>query len=615
MPSLREDKQPDAVIDLRHRSLQRAQTDEVVLVDDGPPELPPEPVFTHEPVLLDVPGATRKKRRVAELEEIAAVNARAALEARAVAVERHRRLEAATTAWRSTAAELADLRRDLKGFAAARADIIAKERSRAEQAARTDVEAELQQIEAARVELQVEIDHLHVMLTEQQTLSADSTQRLRAEQQQRAKAEKEAKRAIAAYETAERRLETMSEALHRHAADEQARIEAAEAARAEAEAELEALGGGGQVAKLTNRVEDLVVQLGELDTELAAMESRAEAAEAAAEVAVANLATTSADAERASAEVARLQAQLDDVCRERDALRVKVASLEEVNEQWAARATEASARADSAESEWNAAAAGRDDLTTQLAERDAELLDAATGFDAAEAWVAEAEAALASTRRVAEEAKARATVARVRLDEIVDERDTLLATVASLEQAAQERERRAASDLTRAEAALDLADTTGLEEALVAARFDAEALRGETTALAAQLEEAWGQVEEARRVAEAATATARAAHAADAAHPTDAAHETGETGEADAAVDVESTDTADSLLDAFAELAATPDASDGAPVDDGDDRPLEREVRRAPPPPDPEDPDARRAALGFLNSLARDVPASRPHGT
>ena len=535
MPSLREDKQPDAVIDLRHGSLQRAPTDEVVLVEDGLPELPPEPVFSLEPVLLDGPGSTRKKRRVAELEAIVATNARAAVEARGVALEQRRYLEDATAAWHATVAELVALRRDLKGFASARADLIAKERPRAEQAARTHVEAELQQLGAERDGLQTEIDRLRAALTEQQGLNGDSTARLRDEQRKRAEAEGEAKRAIAAYETAERRLETASEALQRHATDEQARIDVAEAARAAAEAELEALGGGGQVAKLTSRVEDLVAQLAELDEELAAAEARAEVAETTAADATATLETATAAAERAGAHASRVEAQLDEILRERDTLRVKVASLEEIGEQ-------------------------------------AEARDAATQHDAAEA-------------------RDRATVARVRLDEIAHERDALVATVAGLEDAAEERERRAADDLARATAALELADTSGLEEQLVAARFEAETLRGETSALAAQLEEAHLQVEEARRLAEAA----RDERAARPPEP---------------ALDVESVDPAAaelSILDAFAELAAPPAADDHTT-----ERAVEPDARIVPPPPDPEDPDARRAALGFLNSLARDLPTTRP---
>jgi len=207
MPSLREDQQPDAVIDLRHGSLHRAPTDEVVLVDDGLPELPPEPVFTHDPVLLDAPGSSRKKRRVAELEAMVATNARAAQEARAVALEQRRHLEAATTAWHATAADQIELRRELKHFASARADLVAKERTRAEQTARTDVAAELQHIEAELVEAKAEAERLRAMLAEQQSVNADSTHRLREEQRERSAAEKEAKRAIAAYETAERRLE------------------------------------------------------------------------------------------------------------------------------------------------------------------------------------------------------------------------------------------------------------------------------------------------------------------------------------------------------------------------------------------------------------------------
>jgi chromosome segregation ATPase len=255
--------------------------------------------------------------------------------------------------------------------------------------------------------------------------------------------------------------------------------------------------------------------------------------------------------------------RLDAITRERDTLQVELTRLEAVGEEWKARAAEAQARADSAES-----------------------------------TVPDIEGALASARSEAEAAKDRATVARVRLDEIVHERDALLGTVATLQHDAQERERQTADDLARAEAALDLAATAGLEEALVAARFDAETLRGETTALAAQLEEAWSQVEAARRAA----TSARAAEAAPPADP------------ADAAVDAESTDAGDSLLDALAELAATPDLEGDGTLDEDRKRPVEREVRMAPPAPDPEDPDARRAALGFLNSLATDLSKSRAYG-
>ncbi len=93
----------------------------------------------------------------------------------------------------------------------------------------------------------------------------------------------------------------------------------------------------------------------------------------------------------------------------------------------------------------------------------------------------------------------------------------------------------------------------------MSAQSDADALRRSANTLSAQLEEAWKQVEEA--------------------HPTD-----------DEAT----------MFDALTELAA---------------KPADHEVSVTPPAPDPEDPDARLAALGYLNSLARDLPRSRRPGT
>ena len=216
--------------------------------------------------------------------------------------------------------------------------------------------------------------------------------------------------------------------------------------------------------------------------------------------------------------------------------------------------------------------------------------------------VASLEASLAAARDDATEAQDRATVARVRLDQLADERDELAAAVAALEQANDEQGRRAADDLARARevaaeaaaraddqaagVAAGAADTAGFQEALVAARFEAEALRGETTVLAAQLEEAWAQVEEARRIADGVPSRTRTRPEAGAPP-------------ADAGGTVDSVATERTLLDAFAELARGAGRR-GA----GRSR---RPVRGAVPP-DPEDPDARRAALGFLNSLATDGP-------
>ncbi len=351
-------------------------------------------------------------------------------------------------------------------------------------------------------------------------------------------------------------------------------------------------------------------QLAEIDAELIAMESRAETAEAAVAVATERLAAAETEAERAGNDVARARKRLDTVSRERDTLRAKLASLEEVGEQEHDRATTAEARAAIAEADLHAAATTRDELAAELSRRDAllerrdaELGEAVDRLDVANTAVADLQVALATARSDIKESTLRSGAAEQRLGDVANERDALLLEVAGLEQAAEERERRAAADLTRVALSSSETQNAELEEALAAARSDADSLRTETTTLSAQLEEAWKQVAAARLLAE----EARAARVAEPRH--------------EPAV---STDDEPLLLDALSELAAPDHHEDEDERRRNEDRreedePGPPEVSVDPPTaehlnPNRGDPDARRAALGYLNSLANDVPASRKFG-
>ena len=89
-----------------------------VLIDDlaaerNSPPLPPEPVFTIDLVEAEA-GGKRGRRYVAELEEHAVRNARAAAEARRIALEQRGHLEAAARGRLEAEREISKLRRELR---------------------------------------------------------------------------------------------------------------------------------------------------------------------------------------------------------------------------------------------------------------------------------------------------------------------------------------------------------------------------------------------------------------------------------------------------------------------------------------------------------------------
>ena len=88
-----------------------------VLIDDlvaarNSPPLPPEPVFTID--LVEAEGGKRGRRYVAELEERASRNARAATEARRIALEQRSHLEQAARGRLAAEREISKLQRQLR---------------------------------------------------------------------------------------------------------------------------------------------------------------------------------------------------------------------------------------------------------------------------------------------------------------------------------------------------------------------------------------------------------------------------------------------------------------------------------------------------------------------
>ena len=215
--------------------------------------IPPPPVFTLEITDPAAPSTERGKKRLAELEEHARHNARVAEEARALALEQRRHLEASAQRRLEVERALAGLQREINRIEEEQERLIAQARFRAEHDVRQELEAAGP---SARVGTAgnpapspnaAELERLQAQLTAQEELSADHRDRLRAAVHERDAAILEGRRAVSAREHLERRMEEVTEALRRAtdesrdaAADADTRLVEARAEIAQLRADLEA---------------------------------------------------------------------------------------------------------------------------------------------------------------------------------------------------------------------------------------------------------------------------------------------------------------------------------------------------------------------------------------
>ena len=159
-----------------------------------------DPVLTVEPVavpaLAEV-GRKAARQRLVELEQVARRNLRSAEEARHVLREEHERLNAEATARTKAQQEAASLRRELDRLRDTEARRAAKEKTRAERAARAEIANELKRFQDEHDRVVRELDQMRGNLTDHDTLLDDYNARLREEQQARAAMRAEVERAEA----------------------------------------------------------------------------------------------------------------------------------------------------------------------------------------------------------------------------------------------------------------------------------------------------------------------------------------------------------------------------------------------------------------------------------
>jgi hypothetical protein len=478
---LRHARQPDPTIDLREERppWRKLLLDELVIERDAPP-LPPEPVFTIDPLAVDEPGTGRRRR--GELEELARWNGRAAEEARRIALEQRRYLLDTASARSRAEREAAALRREVQRLSDADDTRIARARYRAEREARDQVAEELRGVEGERARID-EIGRLESSLADQQKRIAELDDCVRTEQRARVAATREARRATDALEQTERRLETATETLRRTASDELAQIEAAEASAREAlverdrvSAELEALtGGDGRLQELTDRADSLSAQVRGLEAALADETTRAETAERESAVAAEQLDSARQECAAALGATESVRAELDTAHAEAAELATKTSRHDEA----LARYEELERTLVQKDEELEAATAENEALAADLA-------GATSARDQATAGIAELEAQLTDAEQRAAEKKSEAvavaaTVHEAEVAAVQAEADQLRKhTTALATQLAAARE-----DVERLSAALESRPAHGALPMPVILPGDSERRRSALTQLSA----------------------------------------------------------------------------------------------------------------------------------
>jgi chromosome segregation ATPase len=348
-----------------------------------------DPVLTVDPVavpaLAEV-GRKAQRQRLSDLEQAARHNLRSAEEARQVLREEHERLNAEATARTKAQQEAASLRRELDRLRDTETRRAAKEKTRAEQAARAEIANELKRFQDEHDRVVREFNQLRGNLTDHDTLLDEYNARLREEQQARAAMRAEVERAEAARLLAERSLEAAASGARRRAEDEMIRLATAEQELADARSDCERLrskideltAGDGAMARLTADLQARELDLGRADVRIADLEARIQASEDAAAAAIAERDDALRTAGRIEdAREASEQAKVDSDLAV-DVARARIAELESTAE---TRVIAAADRADAAERaleqlrrEAAEATSGRraaeGALTTMVSERD-----------------------------------------------------------------------------------------------------------------------------------------------------------------------------------------------------------------------------------------------------
>ena len=300
--------------------------DEMELEREREP-LPPPPVLQLAPVAVEAATpASRKnvKQRMAELEEIAWRNLRAAEEARQVVFAEYARLEREATARSDAETEAAGLRRELEKLRENDERRAAQARFAVTREVRAEVAEEIQKAQAEHNKVVEELNRLRGTLDDHDSLLTEYSERLREEQLAVASMRSDLEKAEDARKRAERELEAIRDQAHTRASDEVDRLKAAEIelketriARDRLQTEINALKADDAVAavraELEAQLEKQATSVARLEASLAEQTTRAEAAEqavTAAEAARATAEQTAAAAEQAAAEAATAHEQL-----------------------------------------------------------------------------------------------------------------------------------------------------------------------------------------------------------------------------------------------------------------------------------------------------------------
>ena len=187
-------------------------------------KLPAAPVFEREVVTV-TPGAAKGRKAAAELEAAVQANAQAAAEARKVALAQRRALEEVAAARAETEKQLAALRREMAEERSEHERLVAQARFRAtqEERRRLGTPAAAEPSDAvgrprrrrSRRRFSPELRTLQTELAEREQLGEAHRQRLLEALRERDAARLELQRVSDARLHAERRLEKITEVLHR----------------------------------------------------------------------------------------------------------------------------------------------------------------------------------------------------------------------------------------------------------------------------------------------------------------------------------------------------------------------------------------------------------------
>jgi uncharacterized phage infection (PIP) family protein YhgE len=298
--------------------------DELAAQRNTPP-LPPEPVFTIDLVEVETESGKRGRKYVADLEELAQRNARAAEEARALALEQRRHLEEATDGRRAAERKIAALNRELQAAVAEQQRLELRNRTRATAPVGPSVVPDAATGSS-------EVANLREAVEQQQRLLGEGRERLASALRERDAARLDARQAMEARDRAKRSLHRATDLLHEHACGEidgdSTPTDIAVDPQTTADLRAARLGAEARLLRVTDELDRMTAHAEDLEVRVAAETVRADDAEARVdELAVS---ARSADGESASArdQLTAALARERDLERTHDRLTARVGELE-----------------------------------------------------------------------------------------------------------------------------------------------------------------------------------------------------------------------------------------------------------------------------------------------